>query len=365
LSSLAFKWETAFKLNSLKQNPTNVFNYSFLNKIHIITFILAIISILLLILSQGFTLADLVLNFYKVSSKFTANRYAQKIEYSVFSKIGLSLSYICALLGGLIWALTKSKKKIYITLLFSFLPAILVMLYQSSKGMLFIALFLFLGSIYIIKLYQKEIKLLTFANYIKLARYIIIIIPIVIISFMVRGLYKLNSTETIFDILIKKFASYTFGHLYAFSDWFTYYTNGTSVINYNAETFTLGKYTFTTFWRIVDPEMIILQGTFNEFYKYKDVLKTNIYTIYRGLITDFGIIGTLTFIIFTSYFIHLFYYKILCTKKQMFLLGMLPFLLASFYISYIISILTWNVIPFTYFIFIIILYANKLTFIKR
>jgi len=91
------------------------------------------------------------------------------------------------------------------------------------------------------------------------------------------------------DHLLYAIRSYLFGQVYAFSDFFSDRVGMPSVSSFSRDSFAMGQYTFQGITSILGFEKDILPRE-SGFQKY--VFETNIFTIYRGLIHDFGIVGT-------------------------------------------------------------------------
>ena len=140
-------------------------------------------------------------------------------------------------------------------------------------------------------------------------------------------------------------ASYAFGHLYAFSDWFTHYVGNPSANRYASESAGYGFYTFMTFFKAFGDTRHVPVGIYDEFFEYKDVLITNIYTIFRGLITDFGLIGTIVYMFVSGYVFHLAEPFLLVRRRPEGSVAM--FILAVYYsyATFVISAFIWTTIP--------------------
>ena len=364
-TSLLFKWKTAFKQNKLKSNPELVFNTILLRRILYFSSIIAIIAIIAQVLAQGFSLIDLVTKPLEVAETYTKNRYTYKIEHTIFSRIGLAFSYIGVIVGGLLYGSNQNKWYKRLILLIAFLPAIFIILFQGAKGMLFIQIFLFLGSLMIIQFYYNNLGLLTNNNIQKILKISLSILPLIVISFLSRGLYRMNDSSYVLAKLKGLFASYACGHLYAFSDWFTFRSGSESILEYHHEKLSYGFYTFTSLFKLFGSTKEITPGVYSEFFTYGDFFRTNIYTIFRGLITDFGFIGTFLFFILNSIIIHYIFLFFLKTRYSVFAISFLVFTIGYFYISYGISLLFWDIIIFLFFMIAIILYLNKYKFVIR
>jgi hypothetical protein len=79
---------------------------------------------------------------------------------------------------------------------------------------------------------------------------------------------------------------------------------------------------------------------------------------------DFGLIGTIIFAFMSGLIAHLFYYFLLKTRRPTISIAVFVFFVGAVYMSYIISILTWTVIPFVLVVFSLILIMNDSLFLK-
>ncbi|HHK2201468.1 TPA: oligosaccharide repeat unit polymerase, partial [Pseudomonas aeruginosa] len=135
-------------------------------------------------------------------------------------------------------------------LFFTFLPALLVMLLQSAKGLFFFSIFLFFGGMLVSRVYNKNYTLVGFKDFRFLLLYGLLILPILIFSFLSRGIYQLDDTALMINRLRYYLVTYSSVHLPAFSDWFSERYFGESLMHYRQESSTLGFYTFMSFFQL-------------------------------------------------------------------------------------------------------------------
>ena len=114
------------------------------------------------------------------------------------------------------------------------------------------------------------------------------------------------------------------------------------------------------FLKFFGSNITVPPGVYNDYYFYGHVLKTNIFTIYRGLILDFGLYGTLIFWFCIGIISHLFFYALLTLKRPVIAVVYFSIIFSFFYMSYIISIFMWNSIFASGFLLFIILLFNKI-----
>ena len=191
----------------------------------------------------------------------------------------------------------------------------------------------------------KKIPKFKFRTIVKFIISIFILIILLYLSMMLR-IGSLN--KEVFEIVGQKFINYALGQTYAFDYWFTQHM---FVHEYD-----LGANTFLSIFDLLG---IITkqQGIYVEPIYISGYLSTNIYTAFRGIISDFGIIGGLISIGIWG-IISGVSYKLVQTKKKfivpkIILASTYFFILHSFlvspwsYLSYILAF-----IIFGYYIYI-------------
>jgi len=362
-TSILFNWKRAFQDNFHKPNPNTVFNNRFLKLTLLVEVFISLFASIGHLTAQGFGIMEIITNPIVVASSFAQARYTETLNYTVFGPISLVFSNISVILGGLIFgaSLAKNNKKI----LFAFLPSIIVMLTQSSKGLFFLSFFFFLGGIWVTRIYANKLIVFNTKVIFRVFWVSIGFIILLSLSFLSRGIQNLEDQGQTLEKLRGLFASYFFTHIYGFSDWFTAYTGGKTDLSYDTSNYYMGFYTLTAFFKMFGVSKVTSPGVFDEFFIYKELLESNIYTIFRGMIMDFGLLGALVFMLVNGFLLHLVYYLFLRRNRPVVLVLLVIFMLGYFYISFIISLLTWVIIPFTFLIMYIILKFNNYDFVFK
>jgi oligosaccharide repeat unit polymerase len=361
ISLVPFDWKNAFKINKKKIGTSKVlYNNLFLTNIFYTITILSFVFLIINSLNQGITVYDLLFNFYKSSGKYVEMRYSDEIKINIFGQLSLVLTYVGASIGGLLYGHASTKiNKLKIVFL-SFLSSIFIILTQSARGAFFLCVVLFFAGTLINKIFDNKVNFIT-KKTIKILIYsLLVMAPIVAISFISKGLYKGYDNEFILKRLIYYFASYSFGHIYAFSDWFSSYIGNSSSSSYLSEDISYGFYTFTSVFKLLGSNKETIMGTFGEYFNYKELLTTNIYTIYRGLILDFGLIGSLIYMIITGFFFHFTFYKMMMNNKPITSVAIFFIMIGYFINSFFISLFMWNSVYITFALLFFVLLLNKL-----
>lgn len=363
-SSLSFNWKFALTRNELKLNlkPTIYYNL-FLKLVFYISVLLAITFLIINSLIQGISIYNLIFNLFESAAQYTIMRYAEEIKVNVYSQLSYVLSYFALTIGGLLFSYAKSKKERWIILIAAFFPSLFLVVTQSAKGSLFLSIVLFWAGTLVNRIFRNERSLFRKGSLKFIIITFIIIIPVIAISFLSRGISDPADSDFIIDKLRSSFASYSFGHIYAFSDWFSFYIGKPSILNYTNEETTYGFYTFMAIFKTLGSSKTIPLGVFDDYYSYKELVTTNIFSMYRGLVQDFGIIGTFIFMYLQGVLLHLAFYIMLIVKKPTFTIAVFIFMLGYFYHSFLISLLNSNSIYISFILLYLILLCNKYIYI--
>ena len=204
-----------------------------------------------------------------------ANNFSWEVEQkNVFEGIA------AALCGGFLFPFAKTKTNKAVAV-FSMIPIMLVMLFCNGKSGFLSCIILwgsaFLTSFFYIHKQSPKVDLSKLIGYSILA---VFALAFLLFSMMLRiGHVDLDT----FNVVTQKFMSYAFGEIQAFDCWFEL---GRNNIEYSA-----GVQTFMAIFHslgIVKRK----QGV----YGFIPGVVTNVYTVFRGIIVDFGTIGGLVFV---------------------------------------------------------------------
>lgn len=354
-SLLFFDWASASKVNSKKQ-PIEC--YVSKAAIKFILFSSSILAFFFILYNTYITLGSLfgTATLLEINATYTSMRYEKDVETNMFSVAGLVFTYIASIFGGLYYSMVRTRKRRLVILLMAFSPSLALILLQGSKGMIFISIAFFVGAILITDIYKNQLSLLTASRIKKTVPYVVVIMVILIFAFYARGLYLLD-TASVTDKLIIYFNSYVNGHLYAFSDWFSYYLGLEHKNEYESVGPTFGFYTFMSLFQLLGDSRYVPAGTYGEFLVYDSVLQSNIYTFFRGVITDFGLAGSILFSLLTGFIVNTLFYLLLISRFNALAIVSFVFVTVASYASYLISILTWKNMILVYLLSIALLYS--------
>ena len=250
----------------------------------IVQCLLAYICVVLNINAHGFDFHSfLSLNsLAEANNEMAINRYSGTEGGSFLAQLLLMFVYSSCISVGYLKGF--SDEKLIKLILMAIVPSILIVFSLNTKAVFLTSvIFLLVGYVVGIKTSKKTIELNT-VKIIKLIAILIIPICILVFSMMLR----IGSVDIpTFEIVMHKFISYSLAHIPAFCYWFQ---------NNIAIEYSLGEKTF------IGPLSILginerIQGVYSDFWSDGNLM-TNVYSYFRGLIEDFGMIGgALAFVI--------------------------------------------------------------------
>jgi len=370
LSAVLFPWRSSLKAKTLSgETSAQQFESSFLKNAFYVLSCFATALILMDYLAQGFSLHDLLYDLIATAAAYRNLVSFDQLSSTIYGRLGEILIYDVAILGGLIISSTHSWWKRLAIVSFSFAPGTLMAVAQSTKWALFSCLAFFYAGLLAYRVAKGDFRLFHRGVIKKAVPAIAILALITTVSFMSRGLQGSEDSDLIRDRLRLMFASYTCGHLYGFSDWYGAYmaanwdTGYQSEIRYQQEDAlhgkTYGLYTFTPLFRFFGSTKVIPPDTFNDYYEYGNIMAGNIYTMFRGLIEDFGLVGCLLFMFSMGLLSHWCFHAMLRNRIQAFGVVAFTFFVGFFYASFGRSLFSWSGIYFTFFLLAAVLTVNR------
>jgi oligosaccharide repeat unit polymerase len=105
---------------------------------------------------------------------------------------------------------------------------------------------------------------------------------------------------------------------------------------------TWGFWTFMAIGERLWPGYDLPDGYFMEYFAFPGVIQSNIYTMFRGLIYDFGWIGSLVFMASLGWISSLAYRMMLKRPAPIVSQAFFIFLMGFLYSSFLFSLLTWT-----------------------
>lgn len=343
LPVLSTNWDSILRQNSMHALSRGEYLASpFVRGVFLTSFFTSILFLLLDLVVQGITLEQMIFNFFESSNAYLEMRYEGEIKSNPFGQWGLIAAYMCVTFGGFIHARTSTRGRTWLTLGMAMTPPILVMMVQSAKGLFFLAIAIILGANLINRILSDERPYLDLKALVLQLRYLIIVAPFVIISFLTRGLHAIDDNDEVVQRIGGYLASYAFLHIYAFSDWFTYSIGQHSFQSYTSEPLAFGYYSFISMFKLLGSSKVVPSGVYDEYFAFGNLSPGNIYTIYRGLITDFGYLGALVALFLIGWIFNFAYKRMLDSKYPAVSIAVVILFFQVLYTSYIVSAMMWN-----------------------
>lgn len=308
-----------------------------------------------IILGMLFTIEFLFKNGFSVSSLFNfselldtnkqiaQDRYTnENVNVSNISRIFLIFTYFSPLIGGFSLNLTNTKPSKILSWC-SLIPSLSIVLVQNTKAAWVAGVLLFISGYFVSYLlkYKQSPK-------IKFKR--VLIILILVFSFVVINylslMFRMGTLDLNLVVLVnKKITLYIVGHIPAFEIWFT---------NNSHNTYSLG---LQTFYGIADFLGIInrQQGIYTEVVYWKGG-STNVYSIFRSFIEDFGVYLSLLIYLFLGFIVNVAYQNTLVKSK----LPIFSILILTSFYFYILFVFTsaWSYMSYIFSFLILGIYLK-------
>lgn len=283
-------------------------NEKFVMQVLSILIIFALCNPLLSLYKLGFNISALLeLNsLLVVNNTASVIRYTQHVKVSTLNQIFLCFTYVAPLYGGYVYRI--SGKKVRILSLLSILPGVFVALTQAVKMAFITSSMLWISGFMVCSLLYKKEYFLSFNKILRLSVGAVFFLGILFLSMMFR-IGRLDGRTA--EVVSQKYVAYSMGHLPAFDNWYDSYNEISFPHTYGAKTF----YGVSNYLGILKRK----QGLFSEFTIInKEGGGTNVYSIFRLLVEDFGTVGCCVFMLLVGFFMQ-YVYKLLCA-------GVFPYL---------------------------------------
>lgn len=341
-SVMLFNWNAALQENRNKVSAHVAFGSPFLVRVLLVSSVFTILCSFQGMRLQG---VEFTGNIFQFAGNYAALRYANALTENIYSKLGVLLNFFVIVLGGLIWGAARGKRLKWIVLLATFAPVLLLMITQSAKGPFLLSLAMFLGAVLVTHVYDKKYYLVDKQSGRVLAKWGVACFALVMVTFLSRGVDREGGIESIFHTLWEYLLSYSSGHLYGFADWFSGRYFDDSMIPYDSSDSTYGFYSFMSFFRMFGDDRPVPLGVYEEVFDYQGILVTNVYTAFRGLITDFSLAGSLLVGWFAGFFCNWVSFGLYKKTRGAFFVVAFVYFFGFAYQSFVISTFTWASVP--------------------
>lgn len=270
-----------------------------------------------------------------MSSTIAQERYADETAAPLISRIFLMIGYCGASIGGFVYKALKRRKWLAF---FPILGVLMLSIVTTARAPVIYAGILWWSSYLACEVFQGKRRVRLDARKILMGGLGVFLL----IAFFVI-LQALRGGRVEYEIMISqldRMRIWFFGYLGGFSVWFdSSYFSGISPA--------MGLYTFAGIFDLLGLGDRRL-GIFDEFISIGDGYSTNIYTAYRSLIVDFGLLGTLSIFGVLGYLMNSVYMKVLRGRVKW------SVLLNAFYCcvlwAHVTSFLAYNLLIFTFLV---------------
>jgi len=349
-SVIFFDWNVALQANSSKASANAVFGS---RSLLFALFLVSTLSILCLFQGMRMQGVEFSGNIIEFASNYANLRYANALAENVYSKLSTLLYFPVIVIGGLAWGGALSGKLRAMILCASFAPVLIMMLMRSEKGPFLLALALFLGAVLVTRVYDKKYYLIDSQSSRILAKWGAACFVLVMVTFLSRGVDTQGSTGSILQSLWSYLLTYSSGHLYAFADWFSGRYFDYSLMSYDRGEPTYGFYSFMSLFRSLGDDRLVPLGVYEEFFEYHGMLVTNVYTAFRGLITDFSLVGSLVVGWVAGFFCNWVCFGLYVRPNSAYFAVSFVYFLGFAYQSFVISTFTWASVPASFIMLVV------------
>lgn len=322
---------------------------------------------------QGFTLIETITKPIETACRFLEVRYRGDIVPSIFAQMSIVSNYAAAPIVGIVCASTPKWRVRVPVYVIAFVPSLIALAVYADKGTIFQFSAYFLGGAVVARLAAGRTALLTWQTIFAAVATAMVLVPMVALSMLNRAdgdCSDTSRTQTISSVFLGTtenqvsteelaqqvadqrveasgegmrfyMRSYAFSHAFAFSDWFDHYLRGDDRPYFVESGPTWGFWTFLAIGEILLPEKPVPEGYYAEYFEVPGVIKSNIYTMFRGLINDFGIAGSILIMGLLGWISNWAYGRLLVRESAPLAQTIYIALAGVIYSSYLLSIGTW------------------------
>jgi len=281
-----------------------------------------------------------------MNNTIAADRYSGAEEFTILDQFLLVFVYLAPIYSGYISTFFEKRKQLFFYI--AFLPPLIVALSQSMKAGFIASVFLWLtGKIVSIYSSDKPFPKVNFKLVVIAGLIGTLFLGLLFFSMLLRT--NEISFETI-GFISNRFLNYAFGHLVAFDDWII--TGWNAYFPFELKTF----YGISNYLGFASRE----QGVFNEFFTYGNgnvsgEMVTNVYTAFRFIIEDFGLLGSFVFIGIMGLISGFSFVKIRNNPNSIFSKVLLSSFLFFIFYSFATSVWAYTSYIVVFFLFYLIL----------
>lgn len=301
-------------------------------------FCMGLVNVYILLKSTGqsFSVFFSLSTLSNAAGDFAYAKYHENLRLPSIYNLIATFSFLGSLFSGMYWGAKKNKLAFLI-----FIPSILGFMIMTTKGGILYMMVLWLGGLFSVNVLQGKLKFLTFKFITKMTLLMLVLFSFFTLLNMFRYGISLGSNDM--NIIFHKLFVYTFGYLGGYSQWFV-----DKAVYWDS--LALGKYTFAGIFNLLGVDRV--SGIYTDIYRINNSGDfTNIYTLFRMSIDDFGLFGAL----FVSFVLGIFLgnsYKKVLIQKSLVHMPILAIFYAQIMYSNISSLLSYNTIIMSILLFV-------------
>lgn len=319
--------------------------YKISNIFLVLLILVGLLYAALLIQKYGFSIRNLfnLGTLLEMNNSIAVQRYTGESEIGFVNKLLLVFVYAAPMCGGYALVFAQDTKSRLLSVL-TFLPELVVLLTENTKAPMIGCVIFFVSGWLVANLAKygqiRKFKLKTIMLALVLG---IGLFGLLALTMMLRvGRWDWSA----FILVQNKMANYIFGHIPAFDNWF-----GNNLGNLP---YSFGLQTFIGIFSFLGVSLRT-QGIYIDNY-VGGALATNVYTYLRGIVEDFGVVGSVIFLLIFLAFINNAYKRM--TRGRHSIVNQVVLVMGySFILYYIVSLFSYNSFILAFVLFAVYLYT--------
>lgn len=335
LSAVPFNWRYATNKNRDKNNLKLQFDTTFLSAVTYFSVIAGVFLSFAIVVINGFSLNQFIFDLIGTSGRYAEVRAKDGLEYGILGILGIFFTYLPPVLGGL--RSLGERGRFFFALTMA--PSLISMVIQSQKLVFLVSLCFYISGAIVARIYSHKLDFPKPEGIKNIMAASVLISALLLISFISRlGEFDPEAIVAIADPLFFSIASYTLGEIYGFADFFSFSIGASSLSSYQDDYASFGAYTFNSIFSMLGVGKEFPVGMYEESVWFSNIFETNIFTFFRGLIYDFGIVGSLIFIFVFGLFAHYVTYLVFIRSRSWLCVVTLISILVFIFMGYIHSV---------------------------
>lgn len=305
----------------------------------VISTVLGFSSVIITLNEIGVSVSNMLsfAEFIALANWFSVARYEQAYTPNIFSQILRVFVYLAPLLGGSLIGISNTRQNRTICII-TLLPALLITLLQTQRGATIIGVVFLLSTYASLRIVRGEHIVINFRRIISISLGGVVLFLLFTIAALFRS--GKSGADNLIE-LIPKVYSHFFGHLTAFSLWF-------DGLQWTPHEWGLGRYLFAGIFNALGEQTREI-GLFTEMIWLDSGYQTNIYTIFRVLIEDFGWIVCWFILLAVGFVSSKLYARV--RSGQIIFVPLLSAYYAFVIMSFSTSLFVWNTVIIAFVLF--------------